>query len=434
MRELGIFVLIGVFFAMTLSLSFLPAFLTILKRPKGMLHASAKGSKMNLLFDRLGDLILLKWRIILIIAALIGLWSVIGIKNINVDTSWERFFKKSSEILKSQRFIKSNFGGASSINASFEINDESDFSFKSLETLAYVDTVERWIREENLFGPTISLVDYIKRAHQLMNGNNPDQYRLPETDAELLKILLMFKMSKFTKSLGNVITEDFKNANIVIRMVPVDGPDVTSSQFKNFLKDFNSYIDKNHMEGVTVEISGVDVVYISLIDYLVRSQLLSIALSVIIVFFIITYTFRSFVYGFFGLIPIIFGLFLNFGAMSYLNISLDFITSMIASIAVGLGVDNSIHYLIRFSKTKHSLSLDERIKAALINSGIPIFFTSFTLITGFSILLFSSFKPILYFGLLISITMVGCLIGVIFVLPAIIYFIKPSAIIKGRIT
>ncbi len=434
MRELGIFVLIGVFFAMALSLSFLPAFLTVLKRPKKMLHASAKGSKMNLLFDRLGDLIIAKWKFILIIAVLIGIWSVIGIKNIHVDTSWQRFFKKSSEILKSQRFIKSNFGGASTINASFEISDESDSSFKSLETLEYVDSVERWIRERNLFGPTLSLVDYIKRTHQLMNKNNPDQYRLPDTDAELLKILLMFKMSKFTKSLNNVITDDFKNANIVIRMVPVDGPDVTSSQFKSFLKDFNSYIEKNHMEGITVEISGVDIIYISLIDYLVRSQLLSIALSVVIVFFIITFTFRSFVYGFFGLIPIIFGLFLNFGAMSYFNISLDFITSMIASIAVGLGVDNSIHYLIRFSKTKHSLPLGERIKAALINSGIPIFFTSFTLITGFSLLLFSSFKPILYFGFLISITMIGCLIGVIFVLPALIYFIKPSAILKGRIT
>lgn len=205
------------------------------------------------------------------------------------------------------------------------------------------------------------------------------------------------------------------------------------TEFKAFLDSFREFINNNRFEGIKVKITGVDIIYVSLINYLVRSQLLSIAISIIIVYFIIAYTFRSFVFGFFGLIPIIFGLFLNFGAMSYFNIPLDFITSMIASIAVGLGVDNSIHYLIRFSKTKHTLPLDERIGIALVNSGIPIFFTSFTLIAGFSVLLFSTFKPILYFGLLISLTMLGCLIGVILVLPAFIYYVKPEAIIKGRV-
>ena len=88
--------------------------------------------------------------------------------------------------------------------------------------------------------------------------------------------------------------------------------------------------------------------------------------------------------------------------------------------------------MIRFARTRHDLPLTERIKGALVNSGIPIFFTSFTLIAGFCVLLFSSFKPILYFGLLISVTMIGCLIGVIFVLPAMIYWIKPKRIIRGR--
>jgi len=433
MRELGIFVLIGVFFSMALSLSFLPAFLTLLKKPKKKIYASAEGGRMDILFNHLGDFILRRWKIILFVAVLIGVWSILGIGNITVDTSWHRFFKNNSEILKSQRFIRSNFGGASTLNVSFETDNNTDLTFKNLEALRYVDTVEGWIREKNLLGPSISLVDYIKRANQLMNGNNQDYYKLPDNDADLLKILLMFKLSKVTKSISNVITEDFKDTNIVVRTAKVDSPEISISEFRSFVHQFYEYIARNRMKGIAVELSGVDIIYMSLVDYLVRSQLLSIAVSIIIVFFIITYTFRSFVYGFFGLIPIIFGLFLNFGAMSYLNISMDFITAMIASIAVGLGVDNSIHYLIRFSRTKHSLPLGERIRAALVYSGIPIFFTSMTLIAGFSVLLFSSFKPILYFGLLISLTMLGCLIGVILVLPALIYFVKPSAIIKGKI-
>jgi len=434
MRELGIFVLIGVFFAMVLSLTFLPAFLTLLKRPKKMVHASVEGGRLNLLFGQLGDFILKRWKIILVLAAALSVWAIIGIPHIIVDTSWQRFFKKNSEVLRSDKFVKSNFGGVATFNVSFEIDEDSDLSFKSLETLQYVDRLEHWIRDRNLFGPTISLIDYIKRANQLMNGNNQQFYRLPGNDAELLKILLMFKMSKLTKSISNVITEDYKNANIMVRTTNPDSPDIGIIEFRSFIRSFHGFVQANPMKGVNVDISGVDIIYMALIDYLVRSQLLSIAVSVIIVFFIISYTFRSFVFGFFGLIPIIFGLFFNFGTMSYFHISMDFITAMIASIAVGLGVDNSIHYLIRFSRTKHSLPLGERIKAALVNSGIPIFFTSFTLIAGFTVLLFSSFKPILYFGLLISLTMLGCLIGVIVVLPAIIYFVKPAAIIRGKTT
>ena len=432
MRELGIFVLVGVLFAMILSLSYLPSILCIVKKPKKKVQASTEGSRMSQAFNRLGVFIINRKNIILIVAILIGIWSIAGIKNIKVDTSWQRFFKKNSEILKTQKFIKSTFGGASTINITFEIDPDSDLTFKSLKTLKYVDMFEEWVNSKHYFGQTLSLVDYIKRANQLLHKNNPKYYKLPDSEADLLKILLMFKMSKFTKSLSNVITPDYKKANIIIRTSPVERPDLTMPQFKHFLKELDDYIKEHPFKGIKVERSGVDIIFVSLIDYLVKSQLISIGISVVIVFLIISFTFKSFAYGFFGLIPIIFGLFLNFGTMSYFNISLDFITSMIASIAVGLGVDNSIHYLIRFTKTKHSLPLDERLRIALVNSGIPIFFTSFTLVAGFSVLLFSSFKPILYFGLLISVTMLGCLIGVIFVLPAIIFMLKPKAIIKGR--
>jgi hydrophobe/amphiphile efflux-3 (HAE3) family protein len=433
MRDLGVFVLVGVFFSMILSLTFLPGVLTILKRPKKMLHSSMEGSRMNCYFHYLGDMILKRWQIILIMAVVIAGWSVFGIKDISIDTSWKRFFKKSSQILISQRFIKSNFGGVTTVNVTFEIDDKLDIFFSELKPLRFMDNVEQWIRDQNVLGQSTSFVGYVKRANQLLNGNDPESYRLPGNETDLMKILLMFKISEFTKSLSNVITDDFKSANMIVRTSSADRPELTVTEYKEFLKKFYSFLDENALDGILVRITGVDNLYVSLIDYLLRSQLLSIGLSLVIVFFIITYTFRSFVYGFFGLVPIIFGLFLNFGAMSYFHISLDFVTSMIASIAVGLGVDNSIHYLIRFTRTKHSLPLEERIKAALVNSGIPIFYTSFTLIAGFSVTLFSSFKPILYFGLLISITMLGCLIGVLFVLPAFIYFVKPKAIIKGHV-
>jgi hydrophobe/amphiphile efflux-3 (HAE3) family protein len=431
MRDLGVFVLIGVFISMALCLSFLPSLLSLLKKPRKSVRASSEGSNMNRFFLSIGDVILRRWKIILVIAAAIAIWAIVGVPHIEVDTNWKRFFKKNSDILMSQRFIRSNYGAVSTINVTFT-TEEEDVDFKSLSSLQYIDKVEQWIRDQNLLGLTNSLVGYIKRANQLLNDNNPDEYRLPENHADLLKILLMFKMSKFTESLSNVITEDYRHANIMVRTAGSDTEEVTAADLKQFLRSFDAFVAENPYEGINVRIAGVDLIYVSLIDYLVRSQLISIMLSIIIVFIIIVITFRSLVFGFFGLIPIFFGLFLNFGTMSYFNVPLDFLTSMIASIAVGLGVDNSIHYLIRFTRTKHNLPLKERLKQALGVTGTPIFFTSFTLIAGFTVLVFSNFKPILYFGLLISVTMFGCFIGVIFILPAFIYLVKPKAIIQGK--
>jgi hydrophobe/amphiphile efflux-3 (HAE3) family protein len=431
MRDLGVFVLIGVFISMMLGLSFLPSILSLLKKPRKIVRASSEGSSMNRFFLNLGDVILKRWKFILIIASVIAIWAIVGIPNIEVDTNWKRFFKKNSAILMSQRFIRSNFGGISTINVSFT-TEQDDLDFKTLSSLQYVEKVEQWIRDQQLLGLSNSLVGYIKRANQLLHENNPDEYRLPDNDADLLKILLMFKMSKFTDSLSNVITEDYRHANIMVRTAGSYEKEVTAHDLKKFLRDFHAFVGDNPHEGIKVHIAGVDLIYVSLVDYLVRSQLISILLSIIIVFIIIVITFRSLVFGFFGLIPIFFGLFLNFGTMSYFNVPLDFLTSMIASIAVGLGVDNSIHYLIRFTRTKHNLPLKERLKQALGITGTPIFFTSFTLIAGFTVLVFSNFKPILYFGLLISVTMLGCFIGVIFILPAFIYLVKPKAIIQGK--
>ncbi|MBN2323844.1 MAG: RND family transporter [Spirochaetes bacterium] len=432
MRDLGIFVLIGVFFAMLISLTFLPAILSLLKKPKKRLHTWKGGSGISSFFNNLGNFIARRWKAILLVSLCIAVWSIVGIKNIVVDTSWKRYFKKSSVILANERFIRSNFGGVATLNITFETEEGKGLDFKSLSTLQYMDRVEQWVHDRNLLGPSTSLVGYIKRANQLLNKNDPDYYRLPETDADLLKILLMFKMTELTKSLSNVITEDFRHASIVVRETNVNSKDPTISQMKEFIREFEEYIRKNPYDGISVNISGVDLIYISLVNYTIRSQFISISLSVVIVFLIISVTFRSFAHGLFGLVPIVFGLLFNFGVMSYFRINLDFITAMIASIAVGLGVDNAIHYLIRFTRTRHELSLSERIKEALVNSGIPIFFTSCTLIAGFCVMLFSSFKPILYFGLLISMTMIGCLIGVIVVLPAMIYWVKPKAIIEGR--
>jgi hypothetical protein len=410
-----------------MSLTFLPALLTLLKKPVRSPRSSKIAEAMKVPFARLGGFVVRNRTAILLAACAVGVWSAVGLRNISIDTSWERFFKKNSAILQTQSYIQSNFGGISTMSLSLETPPGSDLSFKDLDALRYAERVEQWVKDREIFGQSISFVGYVKRANQLLNGNDPRQYRLPDTDADLLKILLTFKMSQFTDSISNVITKDFKVSNIIVRMARPAGPRVEPRDIKIFQKDFDDFLAENARDDIKVELSGTDIVFVSLVDYLVRNQLVSIALSLFVVFLIVALSFRSVVYGVYSLVPIVFGLLLNFAVMSYFRISLDFITAMISSIAVGMGVDNSIQYLIVLSRTGHGKPL----QLAMAESGVPMFFSALTLIAGFTVLLFSSFKPILYFGLLINITMIGCLIGHLFLLPAFISLTKPRAIVAG---
>ena len=112
---------------------------------------------------------------------------------------------------------------------------------------------------------------------------------------------------------------------------------------------------------------------------------------------------------------------INFGIMGWFNINLDMVTSIIAAITIGIGVDDTIHFLntYRYYREK-GYGIDETIEKTLRVSGKAIIYTSLALIFGFSVLTISSFKPVILFGILMAITMIATTIGALLVLPSVI--------------
>jgi len=112
---------------------------------------------------------------------------------------------------------------------------------------------------------------------------------------------------------------------------------------------------------------------------------------------------------------------LNFGVMGWLGINLDMVTSMIAAITIGIGVDDTIHFLNTFRHNRaKGLGIDEAIEQTLAVAGKAIFFTSLALVLGFLVFSISSFIPVILFGLLMAMTMVATTIGALVVLPSVI--------------
>ncbi|MGM0499116.1 MAG: MMPL family transporter [Bacillota bacterium] len=199
---------------------------------------------------------------------------------------------------------------------------------------------------------------------------------------------------------------------------------------KKVRKEIYDYSD-NFPENYNLTVSGNATMALEANNLIVSSQTRSIMISFIIVFLIVAISFRSVIAGLYGIIPLAFSLIINFGLMGHLGIRLDVGTAMVASIAIGIGVDYTIHFL-------HSYHA-ERIKEddlhlvtqrTLTTTGKAIIFNAISVAAGFLVLLFSNFYPLIYLGFLIAVTMVTSSIASLTILPLLLNIFKPKFISK----
>jgi len=153
-------------------------------------------------------------------------------------------------------------------------------------------------------------------------------------------------------------------------------------------------------------------------DLLVRGQFKSILVSLFLVFLITALMFRSFIAGFYNVLPLFFAIFLNFAIMGWFGINVELMTMVISSIAIGVGVDYAIHFYHRFRmKFLESNNHEDATRKTMLEAGIAIFINAMTVAIGFSILIFSMFRGVRIMGLLITLTMIWSSFGALTILP-----------------
>ncbi len=187
--------------------------------------------------------------------------------------------------------------------------------------------------------------------------------------------------------------------------------------------EYTSIFQENSksIEKLSVEQTGLPVIYKELDRQIVISQLQSLIISLFIISMLLMIGLRSLTGGIIGIIPIILTVLINFGIMAVMGIALDVITVLIGSVAIGIGIDYSIHFISRFKlEMKQNSSIQNALKKTLETTGIAILINALSVSTGFLVLLFGNIAPIRQFGWLMAVTMIVSAFGAIVVLPAVI--------------
>ncbi|MDR4509790.1 MAG: MMPL family transporter [Candidatus Brocadiaceae bacterium] len=342
-----------------------------------------------------------------------------GISKLQIESDLMASFPGKSKIARDSNYIEKHLMGLLPVEVVAEATDSINMlQPASLNNLVCFQDYLRAIPEVT---GTLSIADYIQRTHQIVKGDKPQYYRIPGTEKEASDYLKLASLYG-SDSVKQLYTKDQRKARVSIRMKQVG-----SNRYQAIIKSIKEFIHE-HLETTALSwrITGIVPLLINVQDNILRSEIQSFSLAFFFTFVSTAIVLKSIKVGLISIIPNLIPITITLGVMGFQGIRLDAATIMIASIAVGISVDDTIHFFYRFKK---ELSVDGDYPVAISRTlqrvGKTAVFTSLSAIFGFLVFCFSGFKPIQYFGLLTSITMFNALVADLLISPSCLMLFKP---------
>lgn len=427
-KYFGIFTAVGIFSAYLLALLFLPAMVIAFgykpKVKKTDVKKVAKGRAFRFLSNKL---LLNRWWVYGTVWILIII-SLFGIQRVWINSSFLDKFEKDSDIVLTDRFVNSKFGGTSTLNVILESDKVN--AFKQPENLMLIDQMQAETEKLALVGNSFSLADYIKRMNKVMNADNEEFYVIPENNEMVAQYLLLYEMSGDPENLTKLINYDYNRTNITFQLKGDDSKTINEA-----LAVVKKFEDKLNAHGITVNYAGSGYKALVFTDLILEGQVMSIVISLGMVLILLTLMFRSIKAGLIGSVPILITAVLSFGLMGLLNIPLSTTTALLSSIAIGIGIDYAIHFMQYYKlNLAHSRQKATAIYKTMNQTGKAILFNAIVVISGFMVLLFSVFPPNRTLGALVSMNMFTSLLGTLTVMMIMVFtfnvFVKKR---KGKL-
>jgi predicted RND superfamily exporter protein len=339
-------------------------------------------------------------------AILISLFTL----RVKVDNDLLGYFKPSSVIRVRSQILHEKISGSQVIF--IRVTSGVEGLFKKAVNLKQIDMIQRFIEGEKAYDKTSSLADYIKLIHREMNDGKEEFYKIPLSSAKISQYLLTLSRDEISR----FVTPDFSEVNIMVRH------NIGSShELNETVERLKKFIASNVNPHFKVGFTGENILVNQAADSMASGQVASLSLLLIIIFVIMSILFVNVKAGFLSLIPNFFPIILVFGIMGIFDIPLNVGTAMVAAIAIGIAVDDTIHFMTRYNKEMRILQDQKKAMEICIRSEIiPVMSTSIALSMGFAVVCFSSFVPIVYFGFLSACVMVFALLGDMFITPILL--------------
>lgn len=358
-------------------------------------------------------------RVILVVLAITLVFAV-AVPGLKVETNWMQYFRQDSPAVLGTQLAEELFGGTYSLGVLVDTGEYD--GVKEPDVLDRMARLQDRMEEVDRLSYPSSVAELVRSVNQALNADDPAYYVIPSTREAVAQELLLFTMQGGS-GLDTMVSYDFQKALVSARAANVPTPELGA-----IIDEVEVIADEEFGgTGIDTRVVGLPKVMLRMMDKFMDDQVKSLLLSALGVWGVVSLISGSAIIGFLCLIPLCVSVLINFGFMSYMNIPLDVVTIMISGISIGIGVDYSIHLTSRYRyELRNGKGQSDALTATITSTGRGIFFNAVTLMLGFGLLVFSTFRAISIFGMLVAGTMFTSGLGALVFLPAVLRLIDPK--------
>lgn len=406
-KDFGIFTAVGTLIALLLSVFFVPAIISAISMYNNKKVEAEQPEKKNILshviLQPLVKLLLKHPKYSLTAWGILLALCISGMFLIKTSVNMADYFKKDNPTRISEDVMQKKFGGSLPVFVVFEGDMQSP------DVLKMMIKTEHFMKEDPNIDMTQSVADLVEQMNDAMGEGK----MIPDDKAKIEQLWFLLDGQDV---MSQLVSEDLDKGIIQSRFASVD-----SKNINEFTSKMNKFIQENKSENIKIELTGMPSVYVKLNDSLIQSQFSSLILALVMVLLIVGLMLRSISKGVYATIPIIATIMILFGFMGITGIPLDIATVLVGSIALGIGIDYSIHIITGFNfHLKETGDAEKAIEKTILSSGKAVIINVISVAAGFLVLIFSQIVPLQNFGILVAISMFGSGIGALTLLPIIL--------------
>ena len=385
-------------------------------KPKHLKHLE-KGIISRFL-DRVVIIVQTKRTVIYIVTGTLLVAGIFGITKLKTTGNIVDDISKDDVLYKDLIFLEQNFNGVMPLEITIDTKKPKGILRSS--TLRKIDKLQNVLKTYPEFSEPLSIVEVVKSAKQAFYRGNPKMYSLPNNQE---RNFILSYVPSLDKGGSNSLLKSFVDSSLQTTRVSVQMANIGTNDIERILKSLTPKIDSIFPpKKYDIHLTGTSVVFLKGTNYLVKNLFSSLLLAIVVITMLMALIFSSARMIIISLIPNIIPQILTAGMMGYFGISIKPSTILIFSIALGISVDSTIHFLSRYrlQLKYNNWEIKKSVLLALQETGYSMIYSAIVLFFGFSMFTLSSFGGTEALGYLVSATLLVALFSNLFVLPSLL--------------
>ena len=421
LRVLGLYSAAGILLALLLCLTLVPALLSFLPLPARKAHRHHNVRLLRRMLWGVASVVNRDtWKIPAVLCVLVAL-AAMGIGRIRVETQPTGYLPESKPSIQGLRLAEEKLSGFYVLELEL---DGGPGAFREPWALEELDRLQNHVAGLAGVDKAVSANDLFREVHRIRHPEATSSSGLPATAGQIAEYRLLFSVAGQDRILDSYVAPDGSAARLSLRI-----RSMTTADQLRLIAGIDQFAARNLDPRLMLHTTGVVKLFAVKIHALVRSLFKSFGLSFLLIAAAMSLLMRSVRVGLCAMIPNVLPVVLGFGLMGFLGIPLSASTVMVASVGIGIAVDDTVHFLLRYRREfRANRRPGDAVRRALLGTGRAMVYSSLGLAAGFSIFVFSDFRLNREFGLLTAFIMVVALLADLFVTP---YLMRVFRLFEG---